>query len=76
MLSAAVSGSRGNIHKLDFPVRDKIEQFFCVFKVIFHHIFAVVFHGMRAGSFVENHVNLFMIEQPIEDRIAKSKFTI
>ena len=62
MRTAAVGRSGRSINHLDFPVCCKVHQVFGIFKVVLHHVFAVVFHGVAACALVENNVNFFMVE--------------
>ena len=58
--AAAVGGSGRSVNHLDFSVHGKMHQVFGVFKVVLHHVLAVVFHRVAACALVENNVNFFM----------------
>ena len=62
MSTTAISGSRGSIHELNFSIQTEMQHILSILKIIFHHVFAVVFHGIGASALVENNVNFFMIE--------------
>ena len=60
--TAAVGRSGRSVNHLNFPVCCKMHQVFGIFKVVLHHVFAVIFHSIAACALVENNVNFFMAE--------------
>ncbi|MPN50476.1 hypothetical protein SDC9_198103 [bioreactor metagenome] len=67
MLAAAVSRSGRRIKQLNFLFQGKMHQSFRILEVVFHHIFAVVFHSIGAGTFMENYFNIGIIKFAIFD---------
>ena len=39
-----------------------MQHVFSILKVVFHHVFAVIFHSIGASALMEDNVDFFMIE--------------
>ena len=74
MGATAIGGSGGSIHHLNFSIQAEMQHILGVLKIVFHHVFAVVFHGVGASALVENNVNFFMIEFACLQSIHKGIF--
>ena len=60
--TAAIGRSGGSVHHLNLSVEAEMQHVLRILKVVFHHIFAVIFHRVRASALVENNVDFFMIK--------------
>ena len=74
MPAAAVGRGGGRVEELDLPVRGKMEQRLRIFEVVVHHVFAIVLHRIGAGSLMEDHVDLLMIETARPDAFQEVPF--
>ena len=74
--AAAVGRSGRSVNHLDFSVCCKVHKVFGIFKVVLHHVFAVIFHGIAACALVENNVNFSWLNLPAFSASAKSILSI
>ena len=57
VVTVAVGRGAGGVHKRNAMVDGEVEKHFAVFVIGLHHVVYIIFHGIGAGTFVEDGIN-------------------
>ena len=71
VFTAAVGGGGGGIHHGDAVTQAEVQKRLGIFVVRAHHVVHVVDHGVGAGAFMENNVDVSAVEAVALDGIEK-----